>query len=233
MRSASLIVLGILTLPLGILAGLWSIVCFLGGPHPTSTGDALLFGCIFGIASLLLLTTAYAALKTAARRAKRPPAGGFPVIQRSDTLNKRVILLVIGFLICTSGCTCAYRVADREVLLERGLRTEEVESALRQVEAAEDLEFVPERNYHVFFVIPASDAPWFHFRTEGGVDRPFSGLRGKVTHRDGSARVELEAQTVNREPEDEDRRQAHNLFFKIERELRQSASNPTRDEPRP
>ena len=78
-RGVALVGLAVVGLGLGLLAGLWSVACFLGGPHSTTTGEgAIAFGCFFGVASLALL----AGSVSAGRRGfavVRGEVRGFPV----------------------------------------------------------------------------------------------------------------------------------------------------------
>ena len=51
MRAVLFVFVFLPLLIVGSLSTLWSVVCFMGGPHPTSDSDALSFGCLFlGIA---------------------------------------------------------------------------------------------------------------------------------------------------------------------------------------
>ena len=108
------------------------------------------------------------------------------------------------------------------------MRTEEIEVALEQVAGVEDVTLVPEWRYRVFFVFPASDAPYVRFGTEPAGGDPPERLRGAIRHREGSGRIRLEVDAVNRPPVEADRAWAHQLFFEIERELRQAAASPPR-----
>ena len=136
-------------------------------------------------------------------------------------MDWRVLVLVLGFLSATSGCTCAYKVADRQVVLERAIRNADVEAALHEVESVKDVHFYEERPYHVFFIFPARDPASFHFSTEGIGKNPFAGLRGIVHHFDGSPEVQITASTMNRKPTADDREEAHLLLFRIEQQLRE------------
>lgn len=63
-----LILAAVAGLVLGLLSGLWSAVCFLGGPHPTTTGDAVLAGVVFALLSLALLAGSVVAWRRAGPR---------------------------------------------------------------------------------------------------------------------------------------------------------------------
>lgn len=74
MRSLLLVVLAVVALVIGILSGLWSAVCFLGGPHPTTTSDAVFAGVMFAVLSLACLAGSMIAWRSGTAGLRRDAA---------------------------------------------------------------------------------------------------------------------------------------------------------------